>query len=125
MWAPVVPAVRTTSSAPSINVSGASSTMSRECVNVGTPAVAAKRGDSQVLGRIDAGCVADEHADTDGAGGQVGLDLVEDPRHLRRRSRPVATPVPTSPPKTAAMLPLSGPSAITCMRADAHEAEKP
>ena len=40
--------------------------------------------DGEILGRIDAGCVADQHADTDGAGGEVGRDLVDDPRHLRR-----------------------------------------
>ena len=40
--------------------------------------------DGEILGRIDPGCVADEHADTDGAGGEVGRDLVEDPRQLCR-----------------------------------------
>ena len=33
--------------------------------------------------------------------------------------------VPTNPPKTAAAPPSSGPSAITCIRVAAHEAEKP
>ena len=45
--------------------------------------------DGEVLGRIDAGCVADEHADTDGAGGEVGRDLVEDPRQLCRGRSPL------------------------------------
>ena len=40
--------------------------------------------DGEILGRIDAGCVADEQSDADGAGGEVGQDLVEDPRHLCR-----------------------------------------
>ncbi len=57
--------------------------MSRECVNVGTPAAAASSA-SEILGWINAGCVADQHANTDGAGGEVGRDLVDDPRHLRR-----------------------------------------
>jgi hypothetical protein len=40
--------------------------------------------DGEILGRIDPGRVADEHSDTDGAGGEVGRDPVEDPRQLCR-----------------------------------------
>ncbi len=45
--------------------------------------------DGEILARIDSGCVTDEHADPDGAGGEVGRDLVEDPRQLGGRRSPL------------------------------------
>ena len=86
---PVVPAAQTTSSAPLINVSGANSTMSRECVNVGTPAAAASSATARYSAGSTPGCVPDEHSDTDGAGGEVGRHLVEDPPYLGRGRSPL------------------------------------
>ena len=84
MCAPVVPAARTISSAPSITRVRSQLDDVTRVRERRHPGGRRQLRDGEVLGRIDAGCVADEHADPDGAGGEVGRDLVEDPRHLRR-----------------------------------------
>jgi hypothetical protein len=53
--------------------------------------------DGEELGWIDPRCVADEHANPDGTRGEVGRDLVEDPRHLcgGRSLLPISAGQPT------------------------------
>jgi hypothetical protein len=46
-------------------------------------------GDGEILGRVDAGRVADQDADADRAGRDVGLDLLEDPCELGFGGRPL------------------------------------
>ena len=98
--------------------------MSRECVNVGTPAAAASSATARYSAGSTPGRVADEHPDADGAGGEVGRDLVEDPRHLRRGRRllPLGADQPAEDRRST---PVERPSATTCIRAAAQDAEKP
>ena len=124
MWAPVAPAVRTTSSAPSINVSGASSTMSRECVNVGAPALAA----NAATARYSAGSTPGVYPMSTPTPMAPAVRSVSIWSRIRASCVAVAAcchAVPTNPPKIAAALPSSGPPPIACMRAAAHDAEKP
>jgi hypothetical protein len=102
---------------------GASSTMvTRVRERSVAPAAAAKSATASYSASTPGG-VADEHADPDRAGGEVGRDLVEDPRHLcRGRS---LLPSCRQPAKIGGSAPVERPSATTCMRAAAHDAEKP
>ena len=84
MWAPVSPAARTISSAPSTGPSGVNSTRSRAWVKVGTPPAAASAATRTYSCGRGAGRVPEQQADPQRPVGDIGFEQAEDAVDLGR-----------------------------------------